>query len=385
MRVRIFASVAILSLALSLTGCKGFWDAPSGSGGGDGTGTTTLSSGVFWLINAQTQQLVAYYVNAGILTTIGTYALPSAPIALTVAPNNQFLYVSTIAGIYVYTIASNGTLTIGNSAAPISSDPAQSMQVDATNSWLIEAVSGAANAFAIPINSSTGSLASNTEQTRTLPGSTIQQVAISPDNTYVFVAMGSAGTAVIPFNAANTNPFGNVQTIAALNTGGSALSVAVDPSNRLLYIGETVANSGSNSGGLRVFTLSNLTEITGSPFASKGLAPYDILPDATGTYVYVANRQISGSTAGLIAGYTIASSSGTYSLTALGSTFSAGTHTVALTEDSTKQFVFAVNFDGSPDLNGYVFDTTTAGNLKKVIASTTGTDPVQTSAIAAAH
>lgn len=384
MKPRTLAIAALLSLSLALSGCKGFWDAPSNSGG-DGTGTTTLTSGVFWLINSQTQQLVAYYVSAGTLTTIGTYTLPSAPIALTVAPNNNFLYVSTIAGIYVYTIASNGTLTIGNSSAPISSDPAQTMQVDSTNSWLVEAVSGSASAYAIPINSSTGVLTSNTEQTRILPASTIQQLAISPDNSQVFIAMGSGGTAAIPFNAANANPFGSVQTIALTNSAGSALSVAVDPSNRLLYIGETVATSGSNSGGLRVFKFSNLTEISGSPFATKGLAPYSILPDAGGSYLYVANRQTSGSTSGLIAGFTVSAANSVYSLTALGSTFSAGTHTVALAEDSTNQFIFAVNIDGSPDLNGYVFDTTTAGLLDKVIAAKTGTDPVQASAIAAAH
>ncbi len=384
MRPRALATIALLSLSLALAGCKGFWDPPSSSGGG-GTGTTTLTSGVFWLINAQTQQLIAYYVNAGTLTTIASYAVPSTPIALTVAPNNQFLYVSTIGGIYVYTIASNGTLTLGNSSAPISSDPAQSMQVDATNSWLIEAVSGAADAFAIPINASTGVPTSNTEQTRALAGSSIQQLAISPDNSYVFVAMGSSGTAAIPFNSGNSNPFGTAQTIGVLNTAGSALSVAVDPTNRLFYIGETAATSSSNSGGLRVFTFSDRKEITGSPFATQGLAPYAILPEAASSYVYVANRQINGSTSGLIAGYTVSVSNSTYSLTALGSTFSAGTHTVDLAEDSSNAFIFAVNIDGSPDLNGYVFDTTTAGNLTKVIASTTGTDPVQATAVAAAH
>ncbi|HSM76246.1 MAG TPA: hypothetical protein VLT57_01405, partial [Bryobacteraceae bacterium] len=150
-------------------------------------------------------------------------------------------------------------------------------------------------------------------------------------------------------------------------------------------VGETAATSGSNSGGLRVFTYATLKEITGSPFPTQGLAPYSILPANSGAYLYVANRQISGSTAGLIAGYSITSTSGNFSLTALGSTFSAGTHTVALAEDNSSNFVFAVNFDGGPDLNGYVFDTTNAGYLDKVISSSTGTDPVQAAAVAAAH
>jgi hypothetical protein len=56
-----------------------------------------------------------------------------------------------------------------------------------------------------------------------------------------------------------------------------------------------------------------------------------------------------------------------------------------LVEDNTKQFVFAVNFGGSPDLLGYTIDTTNAGYLDKVVSSQTGTDPVQASAIAAVH
>jgi 6-phosphogluconolactonase (cycloisomerase 2 family) len=161
--------------------------------------------------------------------------------------------------------------------------------------------------------------------------------------------------------------------------------VAVDPSSRLLYIGETVATSGSNSGGLRVFNFSTLKEVSGSPYASGGLAPYSILPISTGDYVYVANRQTSSSSAGDIAGFSIAESDSVYSLTALGSTFKAGTHPVALAEDNSGTFVFTVSFGGSPDLTGYTFDSTNAGYLDSVISSTTGTDPVEASAIAAAH
>ena len=373
--------VALMALTVGLSGCKGFWDAPDNGGGG----STTLTSGVFYVLNAETAQLVAYYVNAGTLTTVGTYGLSSTPIAMTIAPNNEFLYVSTIGGIYVYTIASNGTLTLGNSSAPISSDPAQSMKVDATSSWLIEGVSGAANIFAIPVNSTTGAPTSTTEQYQALPVSTVQQVTLAPDNSYAYVAMGTGGTAVIPFTAANSNPFGTVTTIATVNASGAAISVAVDPSDRLFYIGETSAISGSNSGAVRAFVLSTRTELSGSTFASKGLAPYSILPLAAGSYVYVANRQVSGSSTGVIAGYSVGVSGSTYSLTALGSTFTAGTNPVGLAQDSTKQFVFAVNYGGSYDLMGYVFDSTNAGYLDTVIKSTTGTDPVQATAIAAAH
>ncbi len=381
MKVRIWAIFAIAA-TLVLTGCKGFWDAPTTT---PTTPTTTASSGKFFVLNAATSQLVGYYVNAGVLTSLpgSPYTLPATPQAIAISTNNSFLYVSTISGIYLYLISSNGQLTLGNSGNPISSDQAVSMQVDATNSWLLDVASGASQAFAIPISPTTGLVTQPTEQYVPLSSTTLQQIAISPANTTVSVAMGAGGTAIIPFNSASTNPFGAVTTAAVKNSAGAALSVAFNPASSLLFIGETVASSGSNSGGLRVVNLSTLKEISGSPFASGGLAPYDILPEKAGTYVYVVNRQVSGSSTGIIQGFTISSTGGVYSLTALSTTTPAGTHPVALAEDNTSTFVFAVNYDGSPDLMGFTFDATTAGLLDAAISSATGTDPVNASAIAA--
>jgi len=384
MRIGRWARLSLMAVLLT-AGCKGFWNAPSNSGSGGGS--TTASSGVFYVANLAASQIVGYSINTGVVTALSgsPYAVPSAPIAITVTPNNSFLYASTATGIYVYAIASTGALTLANGGSAISSDPAQSLQVDATNSWLVEAVSGSPNVYAIALNPSTGGPAANTEQFAALPNSAVQQVAISPDNLHVFVAMGAGGTEVVPFTATNKNPFGTVANIPVISSAGAALSVAVDPSARLFYIGETAATSGSNSGGLRVFNLSTLKEITGSPFASQGLAPYSILPLSTGDYVYVVNRQVSGSSTGVIAGYAITSASSVYSLTALGSTFTAGTNPQSMVEDNTGTFVLVADFGGNPDLKGYTFDTTNAGYLDAVISSVTGTDPVEATAIAALH
>ncbi len=305
------------------------------------------------------------------------------------SPNGGFLYLSTANGIYIYTVSSTGTLAIGNSSGAISSDQAQTMKVDASNTWLVEAVSGSQNLCAIPLSASTGLATSTTEQCTALSATTTQQLTISPDNKYVFVAQGTGGTAVVPFTAANTttNPLGTAGNIPVKNTGGAALSVAVDASSRLFYIGETVAlTSGSNTGGVRAFTYASLpalAELSASPYASQGLAPYSILPTSNGDYVYVANRQTSSSSSGVIAGFSITSSSSVYALTALSSTETAGTNPVGLAEDSTGNFILAVSVGGSPDLEAYIFDTTTAGKLDSTNTSTTGTDPVQASAVVA--
>lgn len=385
MKIEKWIGIVLLCLTPLMNGCSDFWKAPTSTT--TTTTTTTLTSGVFYVLNIQTSQIVAYYVNAGTLTKIAAYSTPTTPITLTVAPSNDFLYLSTANGIYVYTISSSGALTIGNSGTVLSTDQAYTMQVDSTGTWLVEAVSGAAYAYAIPISTSTGGPTSSTEQAIALPGSSIQQLTISPDNSYVFVAIGTGGTALVPFTSGNKNPFGSVSTIAtkSANGTGAALSVAVDPTNRLFYIGETAATSGTNAGGMRVFNFKTFVELSNSPYASGGNAPYSILPIASGGYVYVANRQTASGTDGLIKGFSVAYSSPTYTLTALGSTFSAGTYTVALAQDSSDKFVFAVSSGGSYDLSGYVFDSTNGGYLDTVVQSTTGADPTQASAIAAAH
>lgn len=391
MRTRYWACLA--SAVLCLAGCTGFWDAPSNGGGGGGG--TKLSSGNFYVLNVATSKVVGLYVNAGTVTAVGSpYSLAAAPIAITVAPNNAFLYVSTVAGIFVYSVdTSSGLLTLGNSGQPIASDPATSMQVDSTNSWLLEGFSGTQNLFAIRVNPANGLLASSQTQAVALPSAAFQQVAISPDNNFVLAAMGTGGTATIPFVAGNANPFGAVGNIGVKNAagGGAALSVAFDPipsggtAPRLFYIGETVATPVPNTGGLRAFTYGSSQELSGSPFAIGGLAPYSILPFSDGNYVYVVSRQTASGSTGVIAGFSITATNSTVGLTALGKTFDAGTNPQAMVEDSTKQFVFVVNFGGNPDLTGYTISTANAGYLDTVISSQTGTDPVQAGSIAALH
>ncbi len=225
----------LLVLAPFIEGCGNFWQAPSGSSGGGGTTPTTLSSGIFYVLNQTTDQIVAYDITSGSLTTIGTYSLIAAPYAIAIGPGNAFLYVSTVAGIYLYTIdSSTGALTIGNNGSAISSDLAAAMTVDTTGTWLIDAETGASGGVilnAISITSS-GALNSTTEQQRsyTVANASVEKMALSGDDAYIFLAAGQGGTLVIPFNAANTNPFASTAGIVStVTTNASSLSVAVDP------------------------------------------------------------------------------------------------------------------------------------------------------------
>jgi 6-phosphogluconolactonase (cycloisomerase 2 family) len=376
-----------LPAALLLAGCGDFWQAPSTTTTGS-TGSSTLSSGNFYVMNAAANQVVGYSIVSGALTAItnGTATLTSTPASMAVSPNGSFLYVSLLGGaIYMYTIGSDGQLTLGNNGQAISGDPAATMQVDSTNSWLVVSfptLSGIA-VNAIPISSTTGLLRASTEVSLPLSATSVSQLAISPDNTHIFVALGSSGTEVLVFAAGDSDPFGNTAHIGVLNAAGADVSIAVDPTNRMVYIGETVAfTAGSNPGGLRAINYNTLAEVTGSPYATGGLAPSSILPTADGNYVYVANRTVSGISTGSIAGFSFVTSGTTYSLKALsGTAAGAGTTPAGLAEDTQGNYLLVVDSGGSPDLEAY---TISSGVLTSVLSSATGTDPVGASAIAGA-
>jgi 6-phosphogluconolactonase (cycloisomerase 2 family) len=381
MKIKIGA--VLLAAAAFIAGCSGFWTLPASTS--TTTTTTTLSSGYFYVLDKSTAQVIPYYIDAGTLTPGSSIAVANTPSAIAVAPNNEFLYVSTLNGIYLYTI-SDGVLTLGNSSQAITSDPAVAMQVDSTNSWLVE-TSGTGTLNAVPIVSTSGLLntsspiCNTTTQSQvcsvSLAGATINQLAIAPNNEYVFVAAATNGTEAFGFAAANSDPFGSasgpyVTKNPVTNTTGSALSVAVDPSNRLLYVGE--ADAVSDSGGLRVFTIDTtngtLTEQTkeGSPYASGGTGPNAILPKSTGDYVYVANW--NGTSTGNITGFSITDSNSTFSLTELSNPVATGVQPRSLVEDSEHNFVLAANSGGNPYLDAYYFDTTTVGQLDTTIKST---------------
>ncbi len=398
MKIGVWAGIC-LGITLLVSGCKGFWDLPAST---TTTTPTTKSSGVFYVLNQTTSQLAAYSISSGALTAVSgsPYTLSAKPYSMAVPSTGGFLYVGTINGIYLYTVGSGGALTIGNSGQPISADIAAALQV--SGSWLIDgfsATSGEVQVDATPISASTGlstvSSGSPAEsQTFSITGASLysNQMVLSPDGTNLFLALGAGGTLIVPFTAANANPLGSTgTTIGVLNSSGSALSVAVDPSNRLFYVGETLANSGT-SGGLRVFDYTSLgtgatrsapTQITGSPIASGGAAPNAILPLASGGFVYVANG--AGDTGdGKVSWFPITASGATYTI-ASGSSISAGIEPIGLAEDSESNFVLAVATGGStssgnPDLEAY---TMSSGTLTAALTAKTGTDPVGAVAIVA--
>lgn len=391
MKIGRWARLALAAAPLLVAGCGNFWKTPYTGNGGCTTNCPTTGSGNFYVLNEGTNQIAGYNIaSGGTLTALSgsPFTLSAKPLSMSLSPGGSFLYVGTAAGIYVYSVDSaSGALTVANNGSVLSTDLAGTLQMDPSGSWLVDSGPGLAEVFAISIDPNTGLLATNTEQHFNLPAATAQQLQISSDGAYVFVAMGTNGTAVIPFNSGNADPFGNTYLrIPVKANGGSALSVAIDPQTRVFYVGETLASAGNDPAGLRVFDYTSLTstlrELSGSPYATKGLQPAAILPDSSGTYVYVANGLGSGS-AGNIAGFTLTTSSSSVSGLTAGTTVATGTQPVGLAEDSTGSYVLAVSSGGNPDLAAFSFDSTTLGKLDSVLTASTGTDPVAASAVVA--
>ena len=341
------------------------------------------TSGDFYILNAGTApQIAGESVVSGKLTAISgsPWTVQGTPYSMAIAPNGNFLCVSTISGVFAYPISSGKLGT----AVQVTPDQAYAIQVDWSDSWLVEAIpaTGGVTLAAVPISSTTGaSTGSEVTASFAVTNAALQpnRMVISRDNANVFLALGTGGTIVVPFNKSAPLPTGiQAKTIPVANTGGSALSVAVDPGStpRLFYIGETLANSAGNSGGLRAFTYASLgtsplslVQATGSPIATGGLAPNFILPVSTPSFVYVANGAGAG-TAGNVAGFEVTATGSTYSLSA-GSSVAAGVQPIGLAEDSTSAFVLAVGSLGSPYFDAYAFDATTTGQLDSQITSTT--------------
>jgi 6-phosphogluconolactonase (cycloisomerase 2 family) len=345
---------------------------------GNCTATASTSGNFYILTN---DSIAGYSINAGVLTALSgsSYTVTTAS-AIVIAPSGAFLYVASNVGITLYTIdSSTGALTQATGVNGVFPDTvAGAIQVDPSGQWLLDA-SSLGTLYAYPITSS-GTL----DSTRAIQSlglaneAAVQKGGIAVSATLVSVPLGSVGTESFPFDANSSTPVGTPYTPIAkpFGSSGAAISVAIDPQNRLLYIGEVAAfpSSTSNSGALRVFAIGAgaPTELTyTAPYAPAGTGPHAILPDPTGDFLYVASGQTD--TTGVITGYSVSSSA----LTALSATVATGTSPMSLAEDNTDSFVVVVNNQGTVPVDAYTFDANTTGQLDaSTLTGSAGANPI---------
>jgi 6-phosphogluconolactonase len=344
-----------------------------------------------------------YIAGFGVSTAGALSVLTSSPYnngvaaqALALTPTNSFLYAATTNGIYVYAINSNGSITVQNSGNPVAQDViATSMQVDSTGGYLLAAGIGTsitAQAIGVySIDTTTGLLtaltgspvALYTGKAATATVVTPTAMLITPNNSYVYVSLGSLGVQLLTLGSGGAlSPGTTVTYLPPLSTSTSPADygLASDPNSKFLFVGEF-------NTGLRVFSIGTnggLSEISGSPYTT-GTGPIGVALDTTGSYVYVANKGSNN-----ISAFTLTAASG--KLTAVsGSPFSSGgLQPIAFVNDNQKTYLAVINSgsngsSGNSDLQLFKFDATTDGKLDPVSTASTGTDPTLPTAITATH
>lgn len=351
----------------AVTGCFSgkFFNSPCQTTNSCGGGGSGANSSYAYVANASGSVAGFPLPTAAFTSISGTaYVLGSPLSALAASPKGTFVYVATTAGpVLLYTIGTNGALTVGNNGTAVTSTLTPTwITIDPTGNWLFLLSTSINALLEYQINTTTGIL-TQVGATSGIPISAgvATQVYVTANDQNVYVGVGLGGFDAFTFNS-TTGALSNPQHMSAQG-GGAAITFGSDPNSKFLFVGEA-------GRGIRSFSIGSggtLTEVSGSPFTSP-LGPSSIVVDPTSKYVYVANK-----TAGVITGYTLAANGGLTELSS--SPFQAGTGPNAMSLDTTGKYLLVTSSGGGPDLEVFSFDVTTPGKLDPVASATTGTDP----------
>ncbi|MGH9587632.1 MAG: beta-propeller fold lactonase family protein, partial [Acidobacteriaceae bacterium] len=266
---RIAAVLASLCVVLCLAGCGKFFVPVNPTPPPSGTGN------YFYVANGSATAAVAgFAIGTSNLTNTSNspYALLSAPSALAVTPNGQYIYVATVGAIYGYSVGSNGGLNLLNGgSALITNVSPTALRVDPSGNWLI-AADPAPEAFVFSINLSNGLLSQQGSQLD-LDAGAPNHIVFTPNNGLVYIALGTGGVDICTFNQSTGALSKTNQMLRTRGNGFSDNGLAVDPAGKYLFVAET---GGKGLRELSIAASGALTEVTGSPFQT-GLGPAAVL------------------------------------------------------------------------------------------------------------
>jgi 6-phosphogluconolactonase (cycloisomerase 2 family) len=313
------------------------------------------------------------------------------PVAMVLHPNKGLVYVanSTSNTVSGYTLDhQTGTLTpVGTAIAPSPICPASppcatstpvSVAIDSSGRFLFVLNQGstavapalAPSISVFSIDTTRGLLTlipdSHTGLPFALPAALAgepQHLVISPNSSFLYVSNGAAGSvAQITFDS-NGQLTNNTPSTVSGAAGANLAGMAIDPKGQFLYVADSSSNdqiltfSIGASGALSqaaTFALSSVTAET---------IPVSIAIDATGSFLYSANRGNDNITALKISSGTLSVISGSpYS--SRGTTVSNAAQPSIIIVDVTNAFVYVGN-QGSRDIMGFTINSST-GQLTTV-------------------
>jgi 6-phosphogluconolactonase (cycloisomerase 2 family) len=291
---------------------------------------------------------------------------------VTVAPSNNFLYVAsdpgyTSPGVYLYTIATDGSLTAPSGVSQTDTVGAMAMSADgkylftlsslgqAMTQYSVDSTGTLSKAGALTVSSLSCALATTT------PVSASCGIGTSPNNDFVVASFGTQGDYVFPYTSSGGITTTGAQPIAA-GTASGDFSVAIDASDNA-YIAQT---STMTVYGLTSTAVNNRGTIS---YAS-GSVPRSVTIGPSSKYVFTAN-QGTGTISSFTTGTTTALSS------VSGSPFTGPAHVAALGVDNTGSYLVAVGYDATAGVQLFSISTTgVLASLKSAATSTATQYPV---------
>jgi trimeric autotransporter adhesin len=190
-----------------------------------------------------------------------------------------------------------------------------------------------------------------------IPNNSSQQTVLDPNGKYLYTLDDLSNVWVWNISATGAPSFAGQPSVPG--GGGDTNFGLVDPYGRFLY----VTDNGSTGGPVEPSTIyafqisqtdGSLTAVTGSPFTTNLNAPYGLVIDHTGQYLYATN---SGN--GTVSAYQIDQTTGALTPLTTGATISTGTSASApiyATLDPTGTHVYVAN-NGDNSVAGFSIGT----------------------------
>lgn len=271
-----------------------------------------------------------------------------APSAVAGVPSRNLVFMATAQGaIFADTMGANDELRPANQGRAVANVPNPAILGTDRSGKLLLVVSNAPALHVFRIDATTGTLQSSPQGSIALDSGKPMQLYVTPNNRYVFIAMGNGGVDGFALNMA-TGGLQNHIHIAPLNVGVSQdCDLASSGSGNLLFVSE-------QSTGIRVLKIGasgSTTEVPNSPFASQFGMASSLIADSGNAKLYAAYPSTNKlatyniAAAGALTLASVVSFSPAPSSTAL-SLDADGTHILALTSRATVQSFPIGNGDG---------------------------------------
>ena len=381
---RCVAPALSLLSTLLLSGCAGFFVSPTSTTTTPSTTPTPSNSGDYAYTansSAGSTSLSEYNVSGGSLTSVGTVNLGYVPVALAVAPSNQFLYAasapgSTTPGVYVYSIALGGALTVANGGNVPATDTVAALAISPDGNWLFTVNSSGFTMNEYSVNTTTGQLTLRSTLSLpgvscTLGGTPVSQncsVAVSPSGQYVVAALGTAGDAVFNYSSAAgiTGSNGTIASGFSTTNFTGDFSVVLD-ANNYAYIARTDS--------VGIYAIGSTVTDEGTLNYTPGLVPRGITLNKTYNYLFTANEG-----PGTISALSIGANG---ALKTVGSPVIGPANVSALGVDNTGLYMVAVGYDASAGVR--LYSLSSSGVLAQVAAQASGTNTVLPALVAMTH